>query len=77
MKTIQIGEKHYNAETLTETAQKLINDIQVIENETNRLQIQASINNIAKDTLIKALVEETSKLEEVPAPKEIEETTQA
>lgn len=77
MKTIQIGEKHYNAETLTDTAQKLINDIQVIENETNRLQIQASINNIAKDTLIKALVEETSKLEEVPAPKEIEETTQA
>lgn len=68
MKTIQIGEKHYNAEALTETAQKLINDIQIVENEIAGLQIKTNINNLAKEVLIGELVKETQNLEEVEAP---------
>lgn len=72
METIRIGEKHYNAETLTEVAVALLNDLQKVEGEANRLSLQTSITNLAKTTLIEKLVAEAANLEEVDAPAEEE-----
>lgn len=70
METIRIGEKYYNAETLTEPAVGLLNDLQKVEGELGRLNLQSSITNLAKSTLIDKLVAESENLEEVDAPAE-------
>jgi len=69
--TIRIGEKFYNAATLTETATALINDMNKVEGEVGRLALQTSITNLAKGTLIEKLVAEAANLEEVDAPVEV------
>jgi|SaaInlStandDraft_4_1057021.scaffolds.fasta_scaffold12980_8 hypothetical protein len=67
--SIRIGEKHYNAEKLTEPATALLGDLQKVENELSSLTLKTSIINLAKSTLVEKLVEETANLEEVDAPK--------
>lgn len=74
METIRIGDKHYNAETLTEGAKALLGDLQKIEGRMGQLSLDASIMDLAKQTLIGKLVEETANLTEVPAPVQTEGT---
>ena len=77
METIRIGQKHYNAETLTETAAALLGDIQKVDGEIGRLALQTSIANLARGTLVEKLVEETKNLQEVEvAEKEPEQSEQ-
>jgi len=68
METIRIGEKHYNAETLTESAKALLGDLQKIEGRLGQLSLDASIMDLAKQTLVGKLVEETANLQEVTPP---------
>ena len=68
MDTIRIGDKHYNAETLTDGAKALLGDLQKIEGVMGQKTLELSIMDLAKQTLIGKLVEETANLEEVPAP---------
>ena len=70
MDTIRIGEKFYDATKLTEHATALINDINQVEGELKRLQLQTSIATLAKSTIVEKLVKETVNLTEVDAPKE-------
>lgn len=70
MDTIRIGDNYYNAETLTDNAKALLSDLQKVEGELGRLNLQASITNFAKSTLIEKLVAETANLEHVEAPAE-------
>lgn len=70
MDTIRIGDDHYNTETLTDNAKALLSDLQKVEGELGRLNLQASIANFAKNTLIEKLVAETANLEKVDAPAE-------
>lgn len=65
METIRIGDTHYNAETLTDHAKALISDIQKVEGELGRLNLQTSIANYAKSALLERLVGETANLEKV------------
>jgi hypothetical protein len=65
METIRIGDKHYNAEALTETATALLSDLHKVEGELNHLSLQSSIVTLAKNTLINRLLDETANLEEV------------
>ncbi len=68
MDTIRIGETHYNAATLTDTAKALLGDLQKVDGELGRLSLQTSIANFAKSALIEKLVAETANLEAVEAP---------
>ena len=73
METIRIGEKFYNAETLTKQATMLLGDLQKVENEVGRLNLKISITNLAKSTLIDKLVAESGNLEEVDPPADVKE----
>ena len=68
MDTIRIGENYYNAETLTDAAKALLSDIQKVDSRLNQLSLDASIMDLAKQTLIGKLVEETVNLQQVPGP---------
>jgi len=68
--TIRIGEKHYDATNLTEQAVALLGDIEKVDGELGRLQLQSSIASVAKSSLIEKLVAETANLTEVEAPAE-------
>jgi len=68
METVRIGEKYYNGEKLTDKATALLSDIAKVEGELGRLNLQTSISNLAKGTLVQNLVEEAKNLEEVEAP---------
>ena len=70
MDIIRIGENHYDVTTLTDVAKGLLSDLQKVEGELGRLNLQASIANFAKNTLIEKLVAETANLEKVDAPAE-------
>jgi hypothetical protein len=70
MNTIRINNNFYNADTLTDTAKALLGDLQKIEGRMNQLSLDSSIMDLAKQTLIGKLVEETANLEAVPAPAE-------
>jgi len=77
METIRIGDKHYNAETLTDDSKALLSDIQKVDGELARLALQTSITNLAKGSLIDRLVEESVNLEEVQVEAAQAETTEA
>lgn len=68
MEPININDKFYNPDSLTEQAKSLLNDIRHVNNEMSRLSIQTGIATIARNTLIEQLTIEVSELEEVPAP---------
>lgn len=70
LQTIKINDKFYDVAQLTEKAANLLNDIKTIDVETNRLNTQAAINKIARDTLVNVLAEEAVNLVEVEAPAE-------
>lgn len=73
MDTIRIGDKFYDATKLTEHSAALIGDIEKIDGELGRLQLQASITNVAKQSLVEKLLAETANLTEVEAPAETAE----
>lgn len=70
LQIVRIGEKYYDAAKLTEKAIALFNDINKIDGELGRLQLQTSITNVAKSKLVDDLVAETANLDnaQVPAP---------
>ena len=72
METIRMGDKYYNAETLTDAARALLGDLQKVEGVIGQKTLELSIIELAKQTLIGRLVEETTNLEEVPTPVEAE-----
>ena len=76
METIRIGQKHYSQETLTEMAAALLSDIQKVDGEIGRLELQTSIANLARGTLVEKLVEETKNLQEVEVETVEQENTQ-
>lgn len=71
---VRIGDKFYDASKLTDRAVALFNDIEKVDGEIGRLQLQTSIANVARTTLINDLVAETANLgdAEVPAPEGFE-----
>jgi len=72
--TIRIDDKHYNADNLTDAAKAILSDLQKVEGRMNQLSLDISIMNLAKQTLVGKLVEETANLEEVEAPVATEAT---
>lgn len=74
MNTIRINDKYYNADTLTDTAKALLSDLQKVEGRMNNLSLDLSIMDLAKQSLIGKLVEETAHLQLVPPPSAPAET---
>lgn len=70
LKTINIGDKVYEADSITEQGVNIINDIQKVEQVLSRQQLEVSITQLAKAKLMEELQKELPKFKEVEAPAE-------
>lgn len=66
LKTIQIGETLYKAESLTEQGVNIINDIKKVDAQLAQQQLSVSITQLAKSKLMEELQKETANFEAVP-----------
>jgi hypothetical protein len=65
LKTINIGDKVYEADSITEQGVNIINDLQRVDQVLARQQLEVSITQLAKAKLMEALQEEIPKFKEV------------
>lgn len=70
LKTLTIGDKVYEADSITEQGVNVINDIRKVDTELSRLGLQKSIAELAKVKLMEELQKELPKFKEVEAPAE-------
>lgn len=75
LKTLTIGDKVYEASSITEQGVNIINDIKKVDGELHRLGLQRSITELAKVKLMEELQKELPKFKEVEVP--AEETAEA
>lgn len=61
--TITIDEVSYYIDSFPEEAQKLLTDINLINNELQKLQVQSGIATVAKNALTQQLVTYKDKFE--------------
>jgi hypothetical protein len=66
--TVQIGDKFYDAKTVSELSWAIIKDMKTIEDKIKDYGLQVSIAKLAKAKLIDELYKEVPKMTEVPAP---------
>jgi hypothetical protein len=67
LKTFQIGEKTYDAASITEQGVNIINDIRKVDNMLSQQQLQVSITQLAKTKLMEELEKEKENFTEVTA----------
>jgi hypothetical protein len=65
LKTISLGDKVYEADSITEQGVNIINDLQKVDQVLARQQLEVSITQLAKAKLMEALQEELPKFKEV------------
>jgi len=65
LKTLTIGDKVYDAESITEKGVNIINDIKKVDGELAKIGLQKSITELAKVKLMEELQKETEKFTEV------------
>lgn len=70
--TVQIGDKFYDATTVSELGWAIIRDIKTIDDKAKDYGLQLSIAKLAKGKLIDELQKEIPKMTEVPAPTKVE-----
>ena len=70
LETISIGDKVYDAQSLTEMGANLINDIKKVEAQIGNYSLQLSIANLAKAKLAEELQKEIPNFKEVEQAKE-------
>lgn len=73
LKTITIGDKVYDAESITEHGVNVINDLQRVDQVLARQQMDVSITQLAKAKLMEALQAEMVNFVEVVTPEETAE----
>jgi hypothetical protein len=69
--TVQIGDKFYDAKTVSELAWAIIKDMKTIEDKIKDYGLQVSIAKLAKAKLIDELYKEVPKMTEMPKPEEV------
>lgn len=73
IKILNIGEKQYVYDSLTDAAKGLVNDLNIINDELKRQKTLVGITEIARGTVIKSLETELTNIEEFkPALEETE-----
>lgn len=73
IKILNIGEKQYVYDSLTDAAKGLVNDLNIINEELKRQKTLVGITEIARGTVIKSLETELTNIEEFkPALEETE-----
>lgn len=73
IKILNIGEKQYVYDSLTDVAKGLVNDLNIINDELKRQKTLVGITEIARGTVIKSLETELTNIEEFkPALEETE-----
>lgn len=65
LKTFQIGDKVYDAASITEHGLNIINDIRKVDGKIADKQLTMSIMQLAKAKLIEELTKETANFKEV------------
>lgn len=68
LKTINIGDKVYDADSITEQGVNIINDLQKVDQVLARQQLDVSITQLAKAKLMEALQAELPNFKEVEVP---------
>jgi len=63
--TVTIGEKKYDANSLTERASALLGDISKVDERLNAANLDVSIFNVARSALVSDLLKETENLKEI------------
>lgn len=72
LKTINIGDKVYEADSITEQGVNIINDLQRVDQVLARQQLEVSITQLAKAKLMEALQAELPNFKEVEGSGETE-----
>lgn len=62
---LNIGEEKFYLDTVTDEGKSLIESINIISAEQERLRIQTSITNIAYETILIKLKDESVKFEKI------------
>ena len=65
IKTLKVGDKHYDIDSATDLAGSIIRDIATIEEEIRKDQIRISIAQLARTKLMDELQKELPKMKEV------------
>ena len=69
--TIQIGDKFYDAKSVSELGWAIIRDLKTIDGKLNDYNLEVSIAKLAKAKLIDELQKEIPAMTEVPAPNKV------
>lgn len=73
IQTIQLGDKLYDAESITEHGVHILNDLRKVESQMANHQLTVSIMQLAKSKLTEELEKEMVKFKEIPFPEEVTE----
>jgi hypothetical protein len=73
LKTLTIGDKVYDASTITEMGVNIINDVKKVDQELAHIGLQKSIAELAKVKLMEELQKETEKFTEIESTEKTEE----
>lgn len=68
LETLQIGDKVYDASSVTEIGVNIINDVKKVDQELSRIGLQKSITELAKVKLMEELQKEIPKFTVIEDP---------
>ena len=64
--TFIFNDVEYYADTLSEDVKGFINNVQIIDGEIKKINLQLEITNVAKDSFISKIEAEVENFEKVP-----------